>query len=122
MLTKEQLKDIVDQCSYEDWLIQLRYDGDRPYLQVRVNGRDNVTGKPLEWTGRKWMLSYHMCKQEVVRTAFKAVLTAMQHEVEELFKYRGVAIYNPHLDPDALVDFVKDAQHIQERANVEFAA
>jgi hypothetical protein len=63
-----------------------------------------------------------MVPNEIVTTAFKAVMTAMEHEVRESFKYRDVAIYNPHLDPDSLVDFVKNPANIQERANVEFAA
>ena len=122
MLTVEQIRELVSRCTFEDWQIEVRMDGNRPYLQVHVlNGKDSETGLPMEWTGRKWMLSPHMVPNEIVTTAFKAVLTAMEHEVREGFRYRGVAIYNPHLDPDALVDFVQDRAHIQERANVAFA-
>ena len=121
--TLQEIRDIVGLCSFDDWNILVRMDGNRPYLQVHTpNGKDAETGLPMEWTGRKWMLSPHMCKNEIVATAFKAVMTAMEHEVRESFRYRGVAIFNPHQDPDKLVDFVSDGANIQERNNVAFAA
>lgn len=122
MYTVDEMREIVSQCSFGDWKIEVHIDGHRPYMQVHViDGRDSETGQPLEWTGRKWMLSPFMCKNEIVTTAFKAVMTAMEHEIRENFRYRGVAIFNPHVDPDALVDFVGNRANIQERANVAFA-
>ena len=74
--TVQEIRAIVAECRFEDWDIEVRMDGTRPYLQVHVaNGRDAETGLPMEWTGRKWMLSPHMCKNEIVATAFKAVMT-----------------------------------------------
>lgn len=126
-MTLDQIRDIVSKCSFktptEDWLIQVCMDGNRPYLQIRVpNGRDSVTGDTIEWTGRKWMLSPHMVPNEIVTTAFKAVMTAMEHEVRENFKYRDTAIFNPHMDPDQLVEFVRNTNNLQERPDVAFAA
>lgn len=122
MYTVQEIREIVGLCSFEDWNIVVRMDGSRPYLQIHApNGRDADTGLPMPWTSRKWMLSPHMCKNEIVTTAFKAVMTAMEHEVRESFRYRGVSIFNPHLDPDALVDFVSNPANVQERINVAFA-
>jgi hypothetical protein len=122
MYTFDQICEIISQCSFGDWKIEVHMDGSRPYMQVHVvDGRDSETGAVLEWTGRKWMLSPFMCKNEIVATAFKAVMTAMEHEIRENFRYRGVAIFNPHLDPDALVEFVSNRANIQERPNVAFA-
>lgn len=53
-------------------------------------------------TTRKWYLSPHMTKSELVLTAFKLVLTSEEHEIREAFKYRGKAILGPHFDVDAL--------------------
>ena len=119
-MTLNEIREIVGKCKFDNWDIQVREDGTRPYLQIHVMGTDNMTGLPLEWTGRKWMLSPFMCRNEIVNTAFKAVLCAMEHEVKEKFTYRGVAIFNPHLDPDRLVDFARDPVNIQERKNSEF--
>lgn len=122
MFSISEIREIVNLCSFEDWLLEVKQDGTRPYLQVRcINGRDAHTGLPIEWTGRKWLLSPHMCRNEIVATAFKAVLTAIEHEVRENFRYRGVAIFNPHLDPDKLVDFVSNGANIDTRDDVALA-
>ena len=127
MYTVQEIKDIVSLCTFdyphERWLIEVKLDGTRAYLQIRVpDGRDADTGLPMEWTGRKWMLSPHMCKNEIVMTAFKAVMTAMEHEVREGFRYRGAAIFNPHMDPDRLAEFVRDPENMQSRVDVAFGA
>lgn len=44
-----------------------------------------------------------MTKSEVVQTAFKAVLTAVEHETRETFLYRNKAIFGPHYNVDALL-------------------
>ena len=78
------------------------------YLQIEdKNGVCNVTGKPDPWRGRKWALSQFMTDGEIVNTIWKAAMTAAEHELREGFKYKGVTIYDPHYDPDALVDFMK---------------
>lgn len=86
--------------------------GDRSYIQVRFCTVDSVTGKDYVAHGRKWLISPHMTKSEVVLTVFKAIMTAEEHEIRESFKYRGHAIFNPHIDVDALV---KTCEHTDER-------
>lgn len=122
-MTHDEMKTIIGNCKYLDWIFELRLDNERPYLQIRCkNGIDVVTGGPLEWTSRKWMLSYFMVPNEVVTTAWKAVESAIIHEAKEFFTYKNVDIFNPHIDPDKLVDFVSNRANIQERQNVEFSA
>ena len=36
MLTIEQIKELVSHCKFEDWDINVRMDGDRPYLQIHM--------------------------------------------------------------------------------------
>lgn len=112
MFSQAQIVEVLSQVTIGDLEIRLRYDEDRPYIQVYCeNGIDTATGKPTSWSGRKWMLSPHMCKQEIVRTAFKAYICAIMHEAEETFRYRGVPIFSPHFDIDTLVDnFKEDAR------------
>ena len=95
---------ILDDCTFNHWKIQAHRDEDgRLYLQVSEEGVPcNYTGKPYEWKGRKWMLSQHMTKSEIVMTALKATLTAVEHESREQFKYRGRSVYDPHYDVDKL--------------------
>jgi len=126
MYTITEIREIVSNCCFEypheKWNLEVKTDGSRSYLQVHVPyGRDSETGLPIDWTGRKWMLSPHMCKNEIVTTAFKAIMTAMEHEVREMFRYRGVSIFNPHMDPDKLVDFVNNPANMQARDDVALA-
>jgi hypothetical protein len=87
------------------------------YLQVvHPHGVCNVSGKPTAWRGRKWRLSPHMTKGEIVQTAFLAVMTAMEHEIREQFTYRGVSVFDPHYDIDRLVELRRDPTSIAERA------
>lgn len=112
MLNKYDFEQIVSQVAVGHLEVLLCYDGDRPYIQIRCNsGVDTKTGQPTSWTSRKWMLSPHMVKSEVVRTIYKAYVTAVMHEADELFTYRGVPIYSPHYDVDGLVEaFHEDAR------------
>lgn len=122
MMTLDEVKTIVFDCRYLiGWDILVKLDNDRPYLQISVDDTDNFTGLPLKWTGRKWFLSYHMCKNEIVNTAYKAIEMAVMHELRENFLYKNTAIFNPHIDPDKLVDFVNNPANINERENPEQA-
>lgn len=72
------------------------------WLQVRWVAEDSVTGKTEVQHGRKWKLSPHMTRSELIQTAFMACLAAEEHEVREDFRYRGEAIFGPHFDVDDL--------------------
>ena len=104
MLTLAEMRQIAAEIEYCGWNIEVREGGNdgRPYLQVQFRAYDARAGKCESWHGRKWCLSHHMTRSEVVLTAFKAVLTASEHEVRENFRYRGRAILGPHVDVDAL--------------------
>ena len=92
------------QCAFDDWKLVAKQDGEHGvYLQVRATTADATTGESLEWGGRKWRLSVHMTKSEIVQTALMAVLAAVEHEARERFLYKGKPIFGPHHDVDALV-------------------
>lgn len=59
-------------------------------------------GEPIKWTTRKWYISKHACRSEVIGSLFKLVLTSLEHEARELFKVDGQAVYDPHVSIDAL--------------------
>lgn len=111
MQTIENIERIVSEISFKDWTIKVgQYECKTPYLQVLFYDADRITGEKELQRCRKWILSYHMVDSEVIRTAFKAIETAMLHEVQEEFKYKGVRIFNPHLDLDELVDSIKNKE------------
>ncbi len=100
-MTAQHARAILEYVRYKDWTFVV---GDEPdfYLQVRFRAGDTAGGAVSEWSGRKWRLSGHMTKSEVVQTALKAVLTAEEHEAREKFLYQGRAVYGPHVSVDEL--------------------
>lgn len=79
-------------------------DGRPTYLQAIFMAPCNVEGgAPVIQATRKWQLSAHMTTSELVKTAFKCVLTSLEHEAREQFTYRGQAIFGPHFDVEQLV-------------------
>jgi len=114
---------VLQHVKVGDWELHLRQDPDegRFFLQIQFDAIDN-DGELLVYDAndsmypeikieqplvrqycRKWYLSPHMSKSELVRTAWKAYEAAILHEAQEMFKYKGEAIYNPHIDVDAMV-------------------
>lgn len=90
---------VVKQLSFLDWEFEVAPD--ETWLRVRFKDAASQS-----WNGRKWRLSRHMLKSEIVQTALMAVLAAVEHEAREQFLYKGQAIFGPHYDVDRLVELV----------------
>lgn len=101
MTTKNLMdfKQILNHVRYDKpaWDIEVHEYGISFYLQVVF------IEKGEEHKGRKWQLSRHMTETEIVRTAYKAILAAEEHEAAERFKYCGYAIYSPHMHIEGLL-------------------
>jgi hypothetical protein len=65
--------------------------------------------------GRKWRISEHMTKSEIVQTMLAATLAWFEHEVREAFMYRGENIFSPHYDVDQLLELRTSAQPFDVR-------
>lgn len=102
MLTALDIEAIVAQVRYKDWQFRVCERAGALYLQVHFIAPDADTSEPTLQHGRKWLLSPHMTRSDVVSTALKAVLAAEEHEAREQFLYRGVAVYGPHIDVEQL--------------------
>lgn len=116
---KMHFVEMLEELFYEidlpnNWDLHFVYDT-RGYFYFQVadhEGVCNVTGQPDPWKGRKWLISEHMTKGEILQTILKAVLTAAEHEIREQLTYRGQAIFDPHYNIDKLVELraAKSAQ------------
>lgn len=96
MITANGIREIIRSVQFNDWQFNIvGLDGDL-YLQVQLQADGQ------HWTGRKWRLSNWMTPSEIVQTALKAVLTAVEHEAREHFLYRGKAIFGPHINVETL--------------------
>lgn len=86
------------------WVIQI---GD-------TEGIDNVTGQPIAWRGRRWVISPFMSDGEIARTVFLALMTAVEHELREQLLIDGIAVFDPHFDLDGLVAAGRQKHHHEE--------
>ena len=103
MLNIEDFVLILEDIAYPGYEIGVHGGDDAIYLQARYQEACVVTGI-VEWQyTRKWRLSPHMTKSEIVQTALKCILTSAEHRVREHFRYKGQLIFGPHFDVDALV-------------------
>ena len=123
-MTYSEMQAIVDNISYKPgWTVILGKDErERPYVQLGVSAESEASLSPFSgerepWKSGKHYLSPHMCRQEVVGAVFGAIQGAEMHELREWFRYKGSSIYNPHLDPDALVPFARRLKNMSFRDN-----
>ena len=115
MLTHDDILRVLQNIQFNDWAFDLGLDSDRPYLKVRFTGPCSTTGRFQAWEGRTWCLSPDPTRSEIVQTAFKAVITALEHEAREAFRYKGEAIFGPHFDCDLLVELCKRSHALDAR-------
>ncbi len=104
---------VMKNLCYRDWNFDVA--DDESWLRVRFH----VDGK--EQKGRKWRLSPHMLKSEVVQTALMAVLYAEEHEAREHFLYRGEAIFGPHYNVDRLLELCHQGGQVERPLDVDQA-
>jgi hypothetical protein len=97
-------KEAVAECSYPEYTIEVVESATTKavYLRARFLEADTLTGENQMQFTRRWSLSPEMSKSEIVATAFKCIMTSMEHRVREFFLYRNRAIYMPHYDVDTL--------------------
>lgn len=98
-VTKREIESYLSNIGYKPgWAFrEVLEKGDGFLIQLRFPGTDVDTGARVTLSGRKWFVSRHSVETEVVRTAWKAILAAEEHEAAENFTYHGAPIYNPHL-------------------------
>ena len=107
-MNREEMQAIVDACYFPGFAFSVIVDGrGAVYLQGSYVQPDIITSKPEVQKTRRWFLSPAMVKSEIVQTVFKCVLTSVEHQAREHFKYKGERIFGPHYDVEALVDVCK---------------
>lgn len=77
--------------------------GDRIFLQIIYRADCNSGHGKKTFHGRKWYLSEHMTTDEIVKTCYAAFDAVVKHELLEGFLVDGKALFNPHIDFEALL-------------------
>lgn len=101
--TAEAVRRILADVSYPGYTF-LVGGVDRLHIRGRFEATCADTGATETQLTRRWYISDEASRSEIVQTALKCVLTAIEHEAREAFKYRGRPIFGPHFDVDALHD------------------
>ncbi len=100
---------VMEQVTFPGYSFEVVGDFTVPtYLQAKFSAPyTGPDGKPTGVTTlhhtRKWLLSKWMTRSELVQTAFKCVLTSVEHEAREQFTYRDVPVFGPHFNVEELV-------------------
>lgn len=112
---EQHLTQLLANVTYKDWGFRVGQDAVALYyLQVEFETRPEGGGIVV-WTGRKWRISAHMTDSEIVQTALLAVLTAEEHEAREAFRYKGRAIFGPHLSVEKLWELTGGTDALEVR-------
>lgn len=111
-MTAEQVSGILNGVQFEDWKFNVEPLSDKGWLvQVVFMDADIHGGEIEEQKGRKFYISPYMIEGEVVKTAFLAVMQAMEHEVREKFLYRGKRLLGPHIAIKELMAVADTREH-----------
>lgn len=79
----------------------------RIFIQASYTCKCIKTGEENEWKGAKFYLSDYMTDDEIIKTAFKAFKTAVEHEILEGFKVHNLPLFNPHTNYISLLSVSK---------------
>lgn len=113
--TLESIQALLDYIQCMNYRFTVLPKDDGFLVQLRYFDKDIDTGEETEQATRKWYVSSHSVDSEIVRTAFKAVMTSLEHIAREKFLYKDVAIFNPHFDVEKLVEFARCSVYDQRQ-------
>jgi hypothetical protein len=102
-MTIQRAREILGSVFYPSYTFNATVDGrGEMYLQGEYLEPDIYTGKLEVQNTRRWFISPEMTKSELVQTAFKLIMTSMEHRVREHFQYNGRLVFGPHFNVDNL--------------------
>lgn len=107
-MDKEEIERILADVKFPDYNFEVIESAGELFLQAFYAEADIVTKVYEAQRTRKWVIEVQHTKSQIVQTAFKCVLTSMEHRAREHFKYRGKRIFGPHFDVDALHQICAD--------------
>jgi hypothetical protein len=102
-LTIQQLNKIILDIRCMDYMFSIVGDGDESWcLMAQYYEKDVVTGRHELQETRLWPLPSNADRDAVVRTAFKCVMTSLEHRARGHFTWRERSVFGPHMSLDAL--------------------
>ena len=106
---------IIADITFPNWTFVLEERDPGFLLYARFSAMEG------QQTTRKWYISPWATKSELVQTALKLVITALEHEAREQFRYKDVAVFGPHFDVDRLHEIAQLKEHEDRRPECAYA-
>lgn len=107
-MTIDELRSVLADIEFQGWRFGVDvWTGHILHIRVEFDAFDNhdeSNDEAMPQSGRWWRIEKNASRSDVVRTAWLAVMTAMEHEIREQFKYQGKAIFDPHFCVDCMVN------------------
>ena len=104
----ETVRGVLARIRYKDWSFKVALLNDLVNFRVQFLAPDSQTGRLELQNGRFWpVLPGEVTEDNIVKAAFLAIKTAEEHEMRETFRYRGRAIFGPHLPVAYLLNAVE---------------
>jgi hypothetical protein len=100
-LTMEKVRAVLADVAFKESHFAVEASKGGFLIQLVCEEPEARTGVAELLHGRKWHVPQSADASDLVRTAFKAVVTWQEHEAREKFFYRGVAVFGPHCDVES---------------------
>lgn len=95
---------ILEHIKYKD---NFRFDvmtaGLYVTLRVMHLRQDSITGEHAMGYSPTVIIQDYWTPDQIVKQAFRLILSIEEHEARETFRYKGKAILGPHVDVDNLL-------------------
>lgn len=115
-MTLGEIEAVLRLVQYPLYVFHVAQRGDRFWLQANFFSECSETRQVKRQHTRKWYISHEATPSEVVQTALKCVLTSVEHEAREMFRYRGMPIFGPHFNVDELAELFALRDPLARRA------
>jgi hypothetical protein len=97
-----RLRSVLGRVVYPGYHFTAHERSGMVYVKAQFMAPCAKTGEPERQTTRRWLIRPDASEMEIVQTLFKLVLTSLEHEARENFKWCGRAVLGPHMDLDQL--------------------
>lgn len=99
-LRELHVQDVLSFVSFSDYRFITTQHGGDVLVYAEFDAPDNASDSHVLHVQktRRWVIRPDASDSEIVQTAFKLVLTSIEHEAREQFQFNHRAIFGPHFD------------------------
>lgn len=110
-MNKADLEKLVARIKFPGYTFEVLEEQGICNLYVTYMEPDVFSGVNEKQRSRPWPMSFVQEPIQVVQTAFKALLTSLEHRARENFTVDGLAVLEPHYNLDVLLKIAAQRQH-----------